>query len=330
MVRFTPMNDNATTTIGANMANLAEKHVFMIPPRAEGCNIGMWMGFKHLMYIGEEAVLKWFRAQGAGPRTLWEEHGVEIEIEASSIRILRALHVDDVARVDIRRSPGSVDNGMNFELVAWSVCDGSESYKSFSARIRTRLRTQTDFQGRILGEDPRRGERIADGLVPTIVLDQDESPLRVASLSHDGAFTCGFRIPYHHCYYSNRLRMSGHQRLLEDIVDRFLDARGISIRTMLETRGWIPFVSTANIEILQDALMEEDLVLVYSVAGIFKNLTYDASYVAYATRRNVLVPVARGSITHGYAGISSRKDWGIVSFDENTVTALESRVPTWA
>ena len=36
----------------------------VLRPRYEGANIRTWIGFKHLMYLAEEAVLEWLRIRG--------------------------------------------------------------------------------------------------------------------------------------------------------------------------------------------------------------------------------------------------------------------------
>ena len=49
-------------------------------PRYEGANIRTWIGFKHFMYLVEEAVLHWFRERGLGPQRLYHEYGLGLEI----------------------------------------------------------------------------------------------------------------------------------------------------------------------------------------------------------------------------------------------------------
>jgi len=40
-------------------------------PRFEGSNICTWIGFKHVMYLIEEAVLEYMRRNGMSPRQLY-------------------------------------------------------------------------------------------------------------------------------------------------------------------------------------------------------------------------------------------------------------------
>ncbi|PYQ16460.1 MAG: hypothetical protein DMF80_04675, partial [Acidobacteria bacterium] len=68
----------------------------------EGSNIGAWLGFKHFMYLMEEAAIQHVREQWGGPGALWREYGLGVEIVDSSIRILTALHLDQLTRVEVR------------------------------------------------------------------------------------------------------------------------------------------------------------------------------------------------------------------------------------
>src|SRR5437773_9918850 len=76
-------------------------------PPFEGSNIGVWLGFKHFMYLMEEAAIQHVRERWLGPRALWEQHGVGVEIVDSSIRILTALHLDQLTRAEVRPREGS-------------------------------------------------------------------------------------------------------------------------------------------------------------------------------------------------------------------------------
>ncbi len=125
-----------------------------------------------------------------------------------------------------------------------------------------------------------------------------------------------WRIPYFYCHFTERLQHSGYLRLMEEVVDRFLASRGISIQTMLETRRWIPVVPNARLEILSEALMEETIYTVYTVKHIFKDVTYTSRMDCYVPRNNMLVHTATGQITHGYAEILNRRDWALINFDE--------------
>jgi acyl-CoA thioesterase FadM len=119
--------------------------------------------------------------------------------------------------------------------------------------------------------------------------------------------------------------MSGYLRLLEEIQDLFLAGRGISIRTMLQRRRWIPVVPTAEVEILQEAYMEEPLYVVYTVEGVTRGMTYDCRMDCYVARGGSLFPTAVGRITHGYAVIEDRASWRLVPLDPATLRAIQGR-----
>src|SRR3954451_18498922 len=78
-------------------------------PRYEGSNIATWIGFKHVNYLVEEAVLDHFRQLGTSARSLFEDHGVGFEIIDIDTRILHALHVDD--EVDATVTPRPARDG---------------------------------------------------------------------------------------------------------------------------------------------------------------------------------------------------------------------------
>ena len=81
-------------------------------------------------------------------------------------------------------------------------------------------------------------------------------------------------------------------------------------------------------EILAEALMEEELYTVFTVEDVFKDLTYTARLDCYVLRDGELVPTATGCITHGYAVIVDRQDWGVVPFDERMLRrSAASRLP---
>ena len=138
------------------------------------------------------------------------------------------------------------------------------------------------------------------------------------------AFVWRWHIPYFYCYYNERMRHSGYLRVMEEVVDLFLAARGISIKTMLDTKRLIPVVPHAAVSMVSEAYMEETILTVFNVEEIFKGLTYQASMDCWVEREGRLVLVERGTITHGYAEIINRRDWKLVPFDAPTLAAIEN------
>lgn len=299
-----------------------------VRPRFEGSNICTWIGFKHVMYLLEEAVLEHLRQQGLAPGKLYEQHGLGVEIVDSDARILTALHIDDVVQVTVTEQPP--DGGSELVLRTTALVERPDGLgppiKAVSARVRVLFRrddsgpTPPEAAPYTVARIERRGPEVSG----RGVVGAPAAPLAPPALTAPGSNTLvwRWRIPYFYCHYSHRLQHSGYLRLMEEVVDLFLAERGISIRDMVETRGWIPVVPRARVEILREALMEEELVTVFTVEGIYKNLTYDARMDCYVQRNGRYIQTATGRITHGYAVIKSRSDWSLVPFDENVMAAL--------
>jgi acyl-CoA thioesterase FadM len=326
-------------------------------PRFEGSNICSWIGFKHVNYLVEEAVLEHFRAAGQPARTLYEQYGLGLDIVEIDTRIAHALHQDDLATLTVT----PVDRAVSGEFAATVTLDverGDEDVRAATARVRAVLR-----------QDRRDGpvtEQVPDELASYTVARIDRAPVTEALLDRSMAVPpaqlvavpnaappsgcCGgagvaggrgaadpvlaelaggansygwrWRIPYFYCHFTERLQMSGYLRVLEEIVDLFLADRGVSIRTLLDDQNWIPVVPRSTISMLDEALMEEDLYTVFTVEDVFKDLTYTARMDCYVLRDGMLTPTATGSITHGYALIENRRDWRLINFDDRLLTAL--------
>jgi len=80
-------------------------------PRYEGCNINTWIGFKHVNYLVEEAVLDHVRTVGLPAGALYEVHGLCLELVAVDTRILTALHVDDEVRARVSATGAPLARG---------------------------------------------------------------------------------------------------------------------------------------------------------------------------------------------------------------------------
>jgi acyl-CoA thioesterase FadM len=120
------------------------------------------------------------------------------------------------------------------------------------------------------------------------------------------------------------MHMSSYLRQMEEAKHRFVDARGISIGAQLAERNWIPAVTHSRIEILGEALLEEDLYTVYTVEDIFKNLLYTARMDCYVVRDGRPVQVATGVITHGYGVVENGNQARVVAWDERIDSALRN------
>lgn len=292
-------------------------------PRFEGSNIGTWIGFKHDNYLVEEAVLDHFRSAGISSRHLYEEYGLGLDVVELDTRILSAINLDDLVRAEVVPSARPADE-LTFRVALW-VERGGAPVRAVTSTARVVLRVDHTFPrtealpaelarwsvaaigdgSPVDGEDPVTGEAVLERLT-----------------AGRNAFGWHKRIRYPYCHFTDRLQMSGYLRDLEEIVDRFLADRGISIKTLLDEQRWIPAASHSRVRLLTEAAMEEELYLVYEVREIFKDFLYRSGFDTYVVRDGRLVHTATGEITHGYAAIGDRRDWGLVTFDERVMRAL--------
>ncbi|HZM75672.1 MAG TPA: hypothetical protein VFC19_08085 [Candidatus Limnocylindrales bacterium] len=287
-------------------------------PRYEGSNICTWIGFKHVMYLVEEAVLAHLRDGGSVPRQLYERDALGVEIVDSDTRIATALHMDEQVRTEV------VGETLTFRTASYvdrPDGDGVKTLRAATATVRVQLVPAGDVGTPRVSVPPvpvgttmvvGRGTQGVDALIAPVVGDSN-------------AFVWRWRIPYFYCHFSERLQHSGYLRLMEEVVDLFLAARGISIRDMLAGQRWIPVVPRAQLRILRPALMEEEIYTVLTVEDIFKDLLYTARMDCYVPRDGVLAHTATGRITHGYAEVVDRGTWRHVPFDDKTMDALRGR-----
>lgn len=306
-------------------------------PRFEGANINVWIGFKHVMYLMEEGVLQHFRENDLAPQRLYEAYGLCFEIVASQIRIRHALYMDDLASVEVQ--PVATDDPQEaiYNVQIFVERDG-KTMKAANGRVYVIFRRQPQFPALqsppaflapfIRNEIRRPNDQPARAAGFTTAREAgeiDKAIIDQLTAHHNDAFVWKWHVPYFYCHFSKRLQHSGYLRLMEEVVDLFLADRGISIRTMLDTRQWIPVVPSAQVELLREALMEETLYTVYTVEEIFKTLTYRARMDCYVLRNDELIHTAEGHITHGYAKILDTSGWELVPFDETTLAALGSK-----
>jgi acyl-CoA thioesterase FadM len=308
----------------------------VLRPCYEGANICTWIGFKHVNYLVEQAVLEHFRAAGLGARALYETYALGLDIVDLDTRILHALHVDDAVEAEV--SPAATGPAALSFRVVLRVPRAAGLLKAVTARASVTLRADSYLRdpaaeppaglarfaaaqlGRPPGPDAPPTPPAAAG--PPSGRDRPADPVLSRLIAGANAFGWKSRIPYMYCHFSERLQMSGYLRQMEAAADLFLADRGISIKQLLDDRRWIPVVPHSHIQIRAEALMEEDLYTVYTVTGILKDLTYTARMDCYVLRGGEPGLTATGTITHGYAVIDSRRDWHLVNFDARVAAAI--------
>ncbi|HTJ70655.1 MAG TPA: hypothetical protein VL551_24160 [Actinospica sp.] len=320
----------------------AEPTTVRLRPRYEGSNICTWIGFKHVNYLVEEAVLDHLRVRGLAARRLYEEHGLCVELVDLDTRIGSAFHMDDevVAEVLPRTRPEDTEMRLTVKLAAVRA-DGPVHGASAKVGVVLRRDTRGGAAEPVPAELERfvvdRIDREAGKQAPPVpalpsayavgrgavgVGAVGGDPLLTELARDANSFVWRWRIPYPYCHFTERLQMSGYLRQMEEVVDLFLADRGVSIRTLLDQQNWIPVVPHSSITLLDEALMEEELYTVFTVEEVFKNFTYTARMDCYVVRDGALVRTATGRITHGYAVIENRRDWSLVDFDERMLAAL--------
>jgi acyl-CoA thioesterase FadM len=323
----------------ANTPLLLQPTTATLKPRFEGSNICTWIGFKHVMYCVEEAVLEHFREQNLAPRKLYEERGLCLEIVNSSVRILHALHMDDTVQIHVKPKTKPDDHELTLGIELMVERDG-KALKALTGTVQVLFRLDdsvvTAHAGAAIG-DPRlsrytvgRIHRGAPQSIPGLNLSRSPGVVSPAVRSALGAdqsnsFIWKWHVPYFYCHFNDRLQHSGYLRLMEEVLDLFVADRGISIRTLLENKKWIPVVPAANLQILGEAMMEETIYTVFTVEDIFKDTTYKSRMDCYVERHGGLVHTASGHITHGYAVVDSRRGWSLVTLDREVVSALRGK-----
>ncbi|MEV0925564.1 hypothetical protein AB0I99_10615 [Streptomyces spongiicola] len=318
-----------TPDIEASVLALKEPSSLEIRPRYEGSNICTWIGFKHVNYLVEEAVLNHLRQAGIAPGEIYEVYGLCTDIVDIDTRILHAFHIDDTAVAEVGPHRRAKDDEMLFSVTLHVRRD--TLLKAVTSTVRVQLRL--DPRGG--GEQPLPAalapfavDRLAatPGWTPEPVeVDLSADDVLKELTAGRNAYAWKFRIPYWYCHFTERQQMSGYLRLMEEAKDRLVADRGVSIKTLLDEQNWIPVVPHARITVLDEARMEEDMYVVLTVESVFKGFTYDSRMDTYVVRDGKLVQTATGRITHGYAVIENRRAWSLVAFDDRMNAALEGR-----
>lgn len=293
----------------------------LLRPRFEGANIRTWIGFKHLLYMVEEAILQWFREHGPGPQSLFHEHGLELEIMDCSAQLIALLEIDDEVIAEAAPSQGN-----QFAVRLLARRRGSDVV-SVKAKVQLALIPEKGGAGK-----PLPGKMATWAFHPAVsqddlLLTPGQSAASALTPAGSRAFLWPWRARYFHCHYSDRVQHSAYVRALEEVVDRFLEARGISVERMLRDYRWIPVVSRVRVTMLADAHMEETVYTTFTVDDVMKGITFDGRMDCYVQRGNRLVHTATARILHGYAISEGERAGQLTELDQATIVALtaESR-----
>lgn len=312
-------------TVGGRVTRCAGR------PGYEGANIRTWVGFRQFAHLTEEAVLQSFRERGAGPSRLYHRHGLGLEIVDSSLQLPATLDVDDEVTADV------VEQRIGRFAVRLSVRRDGRDVCVCKGRVSVLLVIEREASGR----EPPPAE-LAEVVVPAVrtvdvadsgadgrevVLPTGADPAAVLVPPGSAAFHHSWRVPYTACHFSDRVQHSAYVRVLEDVVERFLADRGMSVGRLLAERGWIPVVSRVRVRMLADAHLEETVHVTLAVQDVLRSLSWEARMDCHVRRGDRLVPVATARIMHGYAASRGAGAGRLAELDPGTVAALTGRIP---
>ncbi|MFF0506734.1 hypothetical protein ACIQU8_35365 [Streptomyces griseus] len=312
--------------------------VTMRPPY-EGGNINTAIGFKCVNYLLEAAVLDHFRAVGLGATELFLVHGVNFDVTGVDTRLHTVLTLDDDVLLEVTPKTKDTDAAMVFAVTATVQRDGAPK-KAVSSKLRVLLRRDTNVEATApLPAELRRFvvDRLATAepteIAATPVDDfagavhrgegGDTDPVLAEIIGDENAVGWKWKVPYYYCHFTERMQMSGYLRQMEEAKHVFVASRGISIKRMLNERGWIPVVTQCKLHFTDETIMEENLYTVYTVESVFKDMLYTSRVDFYVVRDGKLVQTAAGSITHGYCHKESPDaEWQMTVFDDEVLRAL--------
>lgn len=305
-----------------------------VRPRFEGCNVGTWIGFKHVMYMAEEGIVQWFREQGLGPAHLLEDLALSLEITSIRLRLTSGTRIDDEVEVRLKPTTKPKDSKLSFkvELVRR---DGDQDTKLASGKASAVVARATEFRENAASPPEELTPFIVDAIGGTdnkvieAAPDLDQAAIEKLLVPEgDNAFVWKWRIPYFYCHNTYRLQHSGYARMMEEVVDLFLQDRGISIGKLLYDKkyNWIPVVSGAKIDLVGEARLEDTIYTVFTIEDIMREISYSARMDCYVHRDGKLIQTATGSIGHAYVQIEDRAvGTQLATFDDKVMAALSGK-----
>ena len=305
----------------------AEPAVLQARPAFEGSNIRAWMGFKHFIYLLERAVLQWLLDQGTGVRDLFIHHGLGVEIVDCSVQFPAKLELDEQVSAYV---VAGHDNRLTVRLCV--VRDGREIC-ALHGKVTVALVRERAAEVHRAAPRPLAALEVADLADAGTVARPDHRRLTPgdtveSTVAGDpAAFLWSWPARYTFCHYSDRVQHSGFVRALEEVVDRFLADRGISVGRLLRERSWVPVVSRARVQMITAAHMEETVHTVFRVTHVLRETLFDARMDCYVRRGPELAHVATARILHGYFPTSGENAGLPVKLDDTVLRALTGARP---
>lgn len=286
-------------------------------PRYDGANIRTWVGFRQFLALAEEAVLGWFRQAGHGPHRLFHQHTLELAVVDCSAVLSAVLEVDDEVAADV------TPLGRGRFRVALTVLRDDDQIAVLRGRMTVALVGPADrdpLPGELARHLDRRHPSVADALGT-----QRDSPGPLPQVTGRPMLHWTWRARYFHCHFSDRVQHSAYVRALEEVIDRYLADRGLSVGTLLKERAWIPVVSRVRVRLLADAHMEEDVHTTFTVTDVLKDVMWEGRMDCHVHRDGTPVWVATAGIQHGYAISHGRHAGRLAVLDPATVAMLTGR-----
>lgn len=292
-------------------------HISMYP-KNEGANVENYIGFKHMTYLMEEAIISFLRDLYLSPNVLYKKYGIKIIIKSLSIDILKAINIDDFIEIDICSS-------MVFNEFVIRAYDNNNSF------FRGKVGIDIELTNKKVGLDllPKEVANFLNGVLRAKTEESfleksiEGNPISYLKQLYNSAFIYSKRIPYYYCNYTKELHHSGYERIIEETVDLFLENKNLSIRSMLDKKSWIPVVSKSKVCLLNKVEIEDIVYIVFDVKNILFNRIYEADIIFFKVKDNKLQEVARGEISHGYSDIKNPQNPELVVLDDEILKALK-------
>lgn len=279
-------------------------------PGYEGANIRTWIGFKHFIYLAEQAVLQWLIDQGTGARDLFLGHGLGFEIVDCSVQLPAVLEIDDRVVAEVTGTG---------PVLAVELSVDRDGQRVTVLRGKLRVALVPEAAAPVHRPAPAA---LAALEIPSLAGAASAEDAAQALAVGSASFLWSWRAPYFYCHYSDRVQHSGFVRCLEEVVDRFLADRGISVGRMLRERSWIPVVSRARIQLIEPAHMEETIHTTFTVTDILRGVMFDGRMDCFVKRGDEVIRVATAKILHGYAIAAGEGAGGLAELDAGVVAAL--------